>query len=218
MALSSQEVAIILKAQDQASAIIKSVSGDLTKLGNSAKQAGPSWLSMSSAVAAGTTAVRVFEGVAKGTISILGGALKTFGDFESQMNILKVTTGATDAQMASMSAQARALGADLDLPATSSTGAAIAMLELAKAGLSVDQTQQAAKGALQLAAAASIDEAKAAQLTAGALNAFGLEGSRATDIANQLAYAANASSLDATDLGQAVAQAGGIFKAARNTA
>ena len=213
MALSSQEVAIILKAQDQASAIIKSVSGDLTKLGNSAKQAGPSWLSMSSAVAAGTTAVRVFEGVAKGTISILGGALKTFGDFESQMNILKVTTGATDAQMASMSAQARALGADLDLPATSSTGAAIAMLELAKAGLSVDQTQQAAKGALQLAAAASIDEAKAAQLTAGALNAFGLEGSRATDIANQLAYAANASSLDATDLGQAVAQAGGIFKA-----
>lgn len=165
----------------------------------------------------GSTMATAFGAAAIGGIVAVGAAATSsvmkFAEFQTQINILKVTTQATDEQMASMAAQARALGSDMDLPATSSAGAAIAMLELAKAGLSVEQTQMAAKGALQLAAAAGIDEAKAAQLTAGALNAFGLEGSRATSIANQLAYAANASSLDATDLGQAVAQAGFIFKA-----
>ena len=158
-----------------------------------------------------------FGGAAIAGIVGVGAALVTsttkFAGFQAQMNILKVTAGATDDQMSMLSQRARELGADLDLPNTSSAGAATAMLELAKAGLNVDQTLAAAKGTLQLAAAASIEEAKAAELTAGALNAFGLSGDKATLIANQLAYASNASALDATDLGQAVAQAGFIFKA-----
>lgn len=161
------------------------------------------------ATAFGAAAVAGIAGVGAALVS----STTKFAGFQAQMNILKVTAGATDDQMSMLSQRARELGADLELPSTSSAGAATAMLELAKAGLNVDQTMAAAKGTLQLAAAASIDEAKAAQLTAGALNAFGLSGDKATLIANQLAYAANASALDATDLGQAVSQAGFIFKA-----
>lgn len=198
MATTVSELQVVVSADtSKAESGLSSLGSKINSIGGSLATAGLMAVA-GAAVAAGAAA----------TSSVM-----KFAEFQSQMNILKVTTGATDAQMASMSAQARQLGADMDLPATSSAGAAIAMLELAKAGLSVEQTQMAAKGALQLAAAAGIDEAKAAQLTAGALNAFGLEGSRATSVANQLAYAANASSLDAADLGQAVAQAGFIFKA-----
>lgn len=165
----------------------------------------------------GGSIATAFGGAAIAGIAALGAgvvaSVSKFSEFEAQLNILKVTTGATDEQLAALSAQARALGSDMDLPATSSAGAATAMLELAKAGLSVDQTMAAAKGTLQLAAAAGIDEAKAAQLASGALNAFGLGGEKATQVANQLAFAANASALDAADLGQAVSQAGFIFKA-----
>lgn len=220
MAVTAAEIRAILTLQDQLSGQLGKVQGELQKLGasagaagNAARSAGPSWVSMSTAVAAGTVAANAFMAAAKGVVGILGGAVSTFGDYEAQMNILRVTTGATEEQMAAMAKQARELGADLDLPSTSSAGAAKAMVELAKGGLDVENTQKAVKGALQLAAAAGIDEAKAAQMMTGALNAFGLSGENATKIANQLAYAANASALDATDLAQGFAQAGFIFKA-----
>jgi hypothetical protein len=53
-----------------------------------------------------------------------------------------------------VSSLAKRLGADITLPATSAKDAADAMLELNKAGLSVKHTMAAAKGVLQLSAAA----------------------------------------------------------------
>lgn len=100
------------------------------------------------------------------------------------------------------------LGNDLTLPNTSAADAANAMTELAKAGLSVNDTMRAAKGTLQLAAAGSLDEADAAKITANALNTFHLAGTRATDVANTLANAANVSSGEVTDFAQALAQGG----------
>ena len=106
-------------------------------------------------------------------------------------------------------ARARELGRDIDLPATSARDAAEAMTELAKGGLSVDQSMQAAKGTLQLAAAASIDATTAATIQARALQTFGKDGAYAGKAADVLANAANASTSEITDVASAL-QAGGL--------
>jgi TP901 family phage tail tape measure protein len=137
------------------------------------------------------------------------------GDFEQTLNVLGATSGATAAELQQVSKRAVELGADLTLPATSAQDAAQVMLELSKAGLSVQDSMDAAKGALQLAAAAQVDGARAAEIMAGALNAFELPATDATRIADLLAAGANASSASMTDLAQGLNQAGFAFHAAK---
>jgi TP901 family phage tail tape measure protein len=137
------------------------------------------------------------------------------GDFEQTLNVLGATSGATAAELAQVAKKAIELGADLTLPATSAQDAAQVMLELSKAGFSVQASMDAAKGALQLSAAAQIDGAKAAGIMAGALNAFELPATDAVRIADLLAAGANASSASMTDLAQGMQQAGFAFHAAK---
>lgn len=136
------------------------------------------------------------------------------GDFEQTLNVLGATSGATAADLDRVGERAKELGADMSLPATSAQDAAEVMLELSKAGFSVQESMDAAKGALQLSAAAQVDAATAASITAGAINAFGLEASDAVRIADLLAAGANASSASMTDLGAGLQQAGFAFNAA----
>ena len=82
------------------------------------------------------------------------------------------------------------------------------MTELAKGGFTVEQSMSAAKGTLQLAAAAQIDAASAATIQANALNTFGLKADYAAKVSDVLANAANASSAEITDVAYAL-QAGG---------
>jgi TP901 family phage tail tape measure protein len=131
-------------------------------------------------------------------------------DYQNNLNQIQAVSGATGEQMAAVSARAVALGNDLSLPATSAADAAQAMLELAKGGLSVDQAMQAAKGTLQLAAAAQISGAQAAEIQANALNSFGLSASSAGHVADVLANTANQSSGDITDFAQALSQVGAV--------
>lgn len=140
-------------------------------------------------------------------------SVKAAGDFQQGMSVLQAVTGATEGEMAKLQKTAIALGNDISLPATSASDAAEAMTELAKAGLSVEQAMDAAKGTLQLATAAEVDNAKAAQIVAGALNAFHLEGGQAVQVADLLAAAANASSASMTDLSQGLQQGGFMFNA-----
>jgi TP901 family phage tail tape measure protein len=130
------------------------------------------------------------------------------GNFERSMNVLGQVSGATTEQLESLRQTARQLGADMSLPNTSSLDAASAMLELSKAGLSVEQSMAAAKGSLQLAAAAQISAGEAAKITANALNTFGLSGSEANRVADILAATANSSSGEITDFAAAFQQAG----------
>lgn len=136
------------------------------------------------------------------------------GDFEQTLNVLGATSGATAADLDQVAKKAKELGADMSLPATSAQDAAEVMLELSKAGFSVQESMDAAKGALQLSAAAQVDAATAASITAGAINAFGLEASDAVRIADLLAAGANASSASMTDLSAGLQQAGFAFNAA----
>lgn len=138
-------------------------------------------------------------------------AVKGVADFEQTLNMLRVTAQATPAQMQQISAAAKTLGADITLPATSAASATGAMLELVKAGLTVNQTLNAARGTLQLAAAAQMSEAEAAEYAAAALNGFGLSGERATVVADQFAAGAAASAVDVRDMAESLKMGGGLF-------
>lgn len=131
-------------------------------------------------------------------------------DWTSNMNTLRAVTGGTADELKKAGDAARALGNDISLPATSANDAASAMTELAKGGFSVQQAMDAAKGSLQLAAAAGISATEAATIQSQALQSFGLNASGAGKMADTLANAANASSAEITDVAQALAQAGTV--------
>lgn len=147
-------------------------------------------------------------GISAPLLGVAATALKSAGDFEQAMNQMKLASGATDAQMKQLQDVALKLGADTSFSAGE---AAEGMLELSKAGLSADQTMKAIPGTLDLAAAGGLSVARAAEISANALNAFHLPADKATEVANTLAAAANASSLEVQDLAEGVAIAGSAF-------
>jgi len=145
--------------------------------------------------------------VAAGTAAAAGGlasVIKLGNEYQGNLNELQAVSGATAIQMAKVGQTAKALGADMTLPATSAADAANAMVELAKGGLSVDEAMQAAKGTLQLAAAAQVDGATAAELQSAALNSFGLAADQAGRVADVLANTANASASSMIDVGNSL--------------
>lgn len=136
------------------------------------------------------------------------GSISSFADFDSDLGILQTVTGATSAQMTALSNTAIQLGDDISLPGVSASDAATAELELAKAGLSVNDVLGASRGVLSLATAGQIDVADAADITAEALNSFGLAGSQATSVADELAAGADASTASVSDMALGLEQVG----------
>lgn len=145
--------------------------------------------------------------VGAAAITVFARAVKQFADLERNLHVFEATTSATADQMEAVREQARALGADLTLPAVSAGDAAGAMVELAKAGLSVQDSIDGARGVLELATAAAIDNADAVRLVANVLNAFSLAGKEASTVADVLANAANAAQGSIADIGTAFQQA-----------
>jgi TP901 family phage tail tape measure protein len=160
---------------------------------------------------AGRTLRQTGAGLTLGLSAPLAGiatmALSSAADFETSMNTIQVVSGATGQQMAAMSEQALHLGA---VTSFSAGEAAAGMLELAKAGLSVEQTQAAIAGTMDLAAAGNLGLAQAAEITANSLNAFGMEASAAGMVADVLAAAANSSSVEVTDMADAMKMVGTV--------
>lgn len=140
----------------------------------------------------------------------LSSIIKLGVEYTDNLNSLQAVTQATGLQMRQVSETATKLGSDLTLPATSAADAAAAMLELAKGGLTVEQAMTAAKGTLQLAAAAQIDGAQAAEIQANALQAFGLSAESAGHVSDVLANSANAASGEITDFAFAMAAVGAV--------
>lgn len=131
-------------------------------------------------------------------------------EFDKSMNNMRAVSGATGEQLAAVAARARELGNDADLTATSASDAAAAMTELAKGGFSVADSMGAAKGTLQLAAAAQVSAADAATIQSQALQAFGLGAEDAARVSDILAGAANASSAEMTGIAQGMQQVGTV--------
>lgn len=140
----------------------------------------------------------------------MAGAVDQAATLQQSLDVFEATAQATAAEMEQVSKKARELGADLSLPAVSAGDAANAMTQLAKGGLSVVDTLQGAKGVLQLAAAAELEVAAAADITANALNAFQLPGTQAVRVADLLAGASIAASGDIDQMAQALQQSAAV--------
>lgn len=151
-------------------------------------------------------------GVAIGGAEMSRQIIQVGMDFESQMNTMSAVSQATGAQLDAVAAKARELGSDTSLTATSASDAAAAMTELAKGGFTVEQSMEAAKGTLQLAAAAQIDAAEAATIQSQALQSFGLGAEHAARVSDILAGAANASSAEIGGIAQGLQQSGTVAK------
>jgi TP901 family phage tail tape measure protein len=185
------------------------VSDDLGKLQKQSLGLGDA-LKGAFAATAGFLAANVIQDGLRTLTGAIGGAISKAADLESELNFLQAVSGATGEQMRQVSALAKQLGADVTIPAASALDAAKAMTELAKAGLSVEQSMAAAKGSLQLAAAGQLDAARAAEIVAGALNAFGLAGDQAVRVADLLAASANASAADVLSMADSLKMASAV--------
>ncbi|PSR64001.1 MULTISPECIES: phage tail tape measure protein [Nocardia] len=149
-------------------------------------------------------------GLAFAGTAAFGQIIRIGNDFTTTLNTMKAVANASASEMAEVSEKAKQLGNDITLPGTSANDAAAAMTELAKGGFNVKQSMDAAKGSLQLAAAAQIDAAQAATIQSAALQAFGLQASDATRVADVLANTANASSAEITDVAYALQSGGAV--------
>jgi TP901 family phage tail tape measure protein len=145
----------------------------------------------------------------------IGGAIAAIGkigiQYEDNLNIFQAVTKATGKQMDAVSAKARQLGADVNLPGVSAAGAAEAMTELSKAGFTVQQSMDAAQGTLQLARIASISEASASEIAANAVNAFGIQAKDTGFVVDELAAAANSSSVEIKEVSDSFKMAAAVF-------
>ncbi len=138
-------------------------------------------------------------------------ALNTFQEYEKSLNILGSVSNATAEEMKKLTDMAKELGADLTLPGTSAADAAQAMAELAKAGMNVNDILAASKGVLQMSAAGQLSNAEAAEITANALNVFGLAGEEAIRVADLLAAGANSSSAEVKEMADSLQMSASVF-------
>ena len=204
-ALAAREAAL---ANEQGAAAAAHHSIQLRNLGRGAGTAALAAIGLRGAT---LTANAAFIGGAAAAIGF-GKAIQTAANFETSLNVFAATAGATSEQLQEVSDTAKQLGQDITLPAVNAQDAADAMSELAKAGLSVQDSISGARGVLQLATAASIDNAQATQIAASALNAFGLQGDQAVHVADVLANAANESQGSIVDVGISLQQAAAVAR------
>ncbi|WP_437770610.1 phage tail tape measure protein [Arthrobacter sp. KNU40] len=187
----ANKINIVITAEEKARGPIRGVADEMDSASSKANKFRDSLLSTAKVAALATGAA----GVLAAKFAVTSAA-----DYEQSLNIFKSVSSATSDQMLMVATTARALGKDISLPGVSAKDAALAMVELAKAGLSVNDTMAASKGVLSLAKAGQMDTAAAAEVAANALNSFGLAGGEAGRVADLLAAAANASSADVKDM------------------
>ena len=128
--------------------------------------------------------------------------------FEKRMSAVKAVSGATADEMSLLSKKALQLGADTKFSASE---AALAIEELAKAGLSVtDILNGAADATVALAAAGEIDLPQAATIASNAMNQFGLSAKDLNKVVDNIAGVANASAIDVGEFGFSLSQVGAV--------
>lgn len=144
--------------------------------------------------------------VGVGLLGALGVAIKSSADFEKTISGIGAVSGATEKQLDQLREKGLQLGADT---AFSAGEAAMAMQELSKAGLSVEEILNgAADATVNLAAAGEIALPEAAAIASAAMNQFKLSAEELPKVADLIAGAANASAIDVNDFGQSMNQAG----------
>lgn len=143
-------------------------------------------------------------GLAAGAAFVL--AVKKFADFDQAMSKVRAATHETAGNMQALRDAALDAGAKTAFSATQAAGA---IENLAKAGVSTkDILGGGLKGALDLAAAGSLDVGDAAEIAATAMTQFGLSGKDVPHIADLLAAAAGKAQGEVSDMAMALKQGG----------
>lgn len=147
-------------------------------------------------------------GVGAAAVAGFGLAINKAADFEKQVSAIGAVTNATGQELDSLRQLALKLGADTKFSAGEAAGA---IEELAKAGIPVkDIISGAAAAVTDLAAAGDVDLKRATEITANAMNAFGIQGKDAAHIADVFASAANTSAADVSELGVSLQQVAAV--------
>lgn len=141
-------------------------------------------------------------------VAAFGVAVASASNFEFQLSAIQAVSGATAEEMKLISDAALRIGKDTSFSASE---AAMAMEELVKAGISVEDTLGgAADATVALAAAGGVDLPTAATIAANAMNQFNLTAEDMVGVTDSIAGAANASAIDVTDLGMSMGQVGAV--------
>lgn len=148
--------------------------------------------------------------LALGTAAAVAGAavVKVGAEFEERISGIRAVSGATVDEMQRLQDAALQAGADTSYSASE---AALAIEELIKAGLTVEQVLGGGlAGALDLAAAGEVGLAEAAVVASTVLNAFRDDSLSVADAANILAGAANASATDISGMSLGLSQVSAV--------
>lgn len=164
----------------------------LSKIGGGMKNFGRS---MSFGVTAPIVAMGVFS-------------LKAAGDFEAAMKDVQGKTGATGESLDAMKMKAKELGATTQFTANE---AGQAMGFLAQAGFNANQILTASTPTTELAAAAQLDLATAADLSTNVLQGYGMQVEELSRLNDRMVKTANSSNTSVTELAESMKIAGPIF-------
>jgi TP901 family phage tail tape measure protein len=123
-------------------------------------------------------------------VGIAAASVKTAATFETSMNMLQASSGASKKQMKALEDQAIQLGASTVF---SANDAADAMLELGRAGFNSAQISKAVPQVMNLAATEGLELGNAAGIVSSALSQFNIKAGESAKVVNALAGASNAS-------------------------
>lgn len=172
---------------------------DLDGLTRSAGSAEGSVKRFRSAIAMATAAVAAMAG----TVQVIAG-------FDRSMGRLAAVTRATSGELDQMRRIARELGSTTEFTARQ---AADGLTFLGMAGFSAAESMAAIPAVLDLATAASMDLARAADISSNIMSAFGVAASDAAQVADLLAAASSSANTNVDQLGEAMKFAGPVASA-----
>ena len=174
-------IEILINAKDNASSVFTSLQAKVIAVGGAI---------------ATYFGIRAFAGVVEGA-----------ADFEQAMSRVKAATGASAEEMARLRKTAEDAGANTKY---TSTEAAAALENLAKAGLNANDAIATLPAVLSLAQAGDIELATASEFVTKAVMGLGLAFTDAGRVADVLALGANATNTSVTGLAQALSYAAPI--------
>lgn len=168
-------IEILINAKDNASSVFSGLQGKVAAVG---------------AAIATYFGVNAFAGMVKGA-----------ADFEQGMSRVQAATGASGVEMEKLRKAAEDAGANTKFTSTEAAGA---LENLAKAGLNANEAIAALPAVLQLAQAGDIELAQASEFLTKAVTGMGLAFEDAGRVADVLAKGANATNTSVTGLAQAL--------------
>lgn len=217
----ADDVVLSIQARDLASRVLDQVRGELRQFERAGEDVRSSMAGIADALRGVAMGVGMaFGGAAISAVASFGDALRNSvsvaGDFEAGLLRFGAVAGDSLAAAGASLADVRDLALDLGSATQYSAAEALdALTKLVKGGVSVEDAMGGATEAtLQLAAAGELELANAAEIVAKQLGVWSATGVTAAQVADLLAGAANASTVNVEDLALGLANVSGSARVA----